>query len=48
MRKCAPSLHHFDLLGRASKDGPIPCILGGDTGCMTQVIYKWTPYHIDW
>ena len=25
-----------------------PCILGSDTGCMTQVIYNWTPYYIDW
>ena len=26
----------------------IPCVLGSDTECMTQVIYKWTPYRLDW
>ena len=33
--KCASSLRYFDLLGQASNDVYIPCILGGDTGCMT-------------
>ena len=48
MRKCAPNPRYFALLGWASNDGLHTCILGSDTGCMTQVIYNWTPYHIDW
>ena len=41
MRKCAPSPRYFDLVGPVTTVH-IPCILGSDTGCMTQVIYKWT------
>ena len=48
MRKCALSLHYFDLLSEAGNDADIPCILGSDTECMTQVFYKWKPHREDW
>ena len=48
MRKYALSLHYFDLLGEASNDGDIPCILGSDTECIIQVFDKWKPHRTDW
>ena len=26
----------------------IPCVLGSDTKCMTQVIYEWKSHRSDW
>ena len=44
MKKCGSSPPALTYSVRPVTMADIPCILGSDTECMSQIIYEWKPH----